>query len=211
MKQTLSLALVLGLAAAPALAQDRPPMMPSRDVAVTYRMVGGEGGGGAQQIQMSWLVAQGLHRVDMGAGQGWMVSDTRNNRGFMVMERERMVMDMPDTRRGGGPQMGQPGASARMTREGSATVAGNSCTVWKIEDQGRESRACITNDGVMLRVLGRDPATPGRESGMEATQVTFGTQDPARFARPAGFQVMQMPGGMPGGMPPGGPPGGRMR
>jgi hypothetical protein len=213
MRQKIFFALVLGLAAAPAMAQDRPAMIPNRDVAVTYRMVGSEHFG-AQQMQIAWLAAQGLQRMDMGNGQGWMVSDVRNNRGFMVMERDRMVMDMADIGARGGPQVLRLSDAARITREGSATLAGHACTVWKVEDQGRQSRACITSDGVMLRVLGQNPANPNVESGLEAVQVSYGPKDPARFSRPAGFQAMQLPSGLPPGMMggiTGGPPPGQKR
>ena len=182
-------------------------MQPARDVAVTYRMLGGEG-----QMQLSWLTAQGLQRMDMPGGQGWMVVDTRTSRGFMVMQAQRMVMDMPDTRGQAAGQFGRLSETAQVSREGSATVAGTPCTIWRFADQGHESHACLTADGVMLRVVGRDPNNPGRETGMEATQVNFAAQDPARFARPAGYQSMQMPAmpnGMQGGMQGGGRPPGR--
>ena len=52
----------------------------------------------------------------------------------------------------------------------------------------------------MLRAEG---AHQGRRGGMEATQVSFGAQDPARFQRPQGYQTMRMPQGMPPGLIPG--------
>jgi hypothetical protein len=118
----------------------------------------------------------------------------------MVMEQMRMVMDVPN---------GAPGqasaelpASASFRREGTATVAGHRCTIWSYQDGGNQGRACVTDEGVMLRAEG---TSQGRSGGMEATQVTFAAQDPRRFQRPAGYQTMQMPQGMPPGMmrPPG--------
>jgi hypothetical protein len=184
------------LVAQPALAQDRPPLFPTRDVAVTYRTLGEA----AQlpAITMSWLAAQQLMRSDM-PGMGYMVMDQRNQRAFMVVEQARMIMDIPT-----GQAMAQAGPSPNATfrREGSATVAGHACTIWSYQDGGNQGRACVTAEGVMLRAEG---TSQGRTGGMEATQVAFGPQDPARFQRPQGYQAMQGMPGMPGaGQPPGG-------
>jgi hypothetical protein len=48
----------------------------------------------------------------------------------------------------------------------------------------------------MLRIEGGDGKV-----GMEATSVTYGTQDPTRFQRPTGYQTLQPPGGAAGGAP----------
>jgi hypothetical protein len=198
-------ALLVGLAAMPAAAQDRPAMLPTRDVAVTYRFTGAAAGQGMAGMSMSWLAAQQLMRNDMG-GVGWSVVDHRNQRGFMVMEQMRMVMDLPMQQ---AMQQFGPQANGNFTREGTTTVAGLPCTTWRFENPQGQGRACITADGVTLRSEG---TFQGHSGGMEATQVTYAAQDPARFQRPQGYQSMQMPGGAPGGMPggmPGGSQGGR--
>lgn len=195
-----ALAALLTLAAAPALAQDRPPMTPTRDVAVTYRMLGDMPAGAPQSLGMAWHAASGLLRTDM-PGMGWMVADQRNQRGFMVMEQMRMVMDIPMQQAG---QQHGPPPGATFRREGTATVAGHPCTIWFYQDGASQGRSCVTADGVMLRAEGTHQ---GRSGGLEATQVTYGPQDPARFQRPQGYQTMQVPQGMPPGMAPSRPPG----
>ncbi len=196
-----ALAALILLAAAPAVAQDRPPMFPTRDVAVTYRVTGDTPQGQAANMTMSWLAAQQLMRSEV-PGMGWMVADHRNQRAFMVVEQARMIMDLPMQQ---AMQQHGPSSAASFRREGTATVAGLACTIWAYQDGGNEGRACITQDGVTLRAEG---ASQGRRGGMEATQVAYGPQDPARFQRPQGYQAMQ---GMPG-MPPGmGPPGSQRR
>jgi hypothetical protein len=190
------LILALALAASPALAQDRPPLFPTRDVAVTYRLTG-EGAQVAPSMTMSWLASQQLMRSEM-PGMGWMVVDQRSQRAFMVVEQARMIMDVPMQQ---AMQQQGPSPTATFRREGSATVAGHACTIWFYQDRGNEGRACVTADGVMLRAEG---ASQGRRGGMEATQVAYGPQDPARFQRPQGYQAMQgMPGMPPGMAPPG--------
>ncbi|MDB5416493.1 MAG: hypothetical protein JWR10_4828, partial [Rubritepida sp.] len=198
--------LAFGLAAQPALAQDRPAYMPTRDVSIAYRANSDGTAGvppGGTELRMSWLAARGLIRVDLPAGQGWMIIDTRSGEpGFLVMEAQRMMMDLP---RGQSPVASMtPSATARFTREDTARVANLPCTNWRMEDQGQTSRICLTSDGVMLRA---ESLTGGAaRARLEATAVTFGTQDAARFQRPAGYQTFQMPAGLPGspGVPGGG-------
>jgi hypothetical protein len=188
------LPLALLLLAAPAAAQDRPPLTPTRDVAVTYRLLGGGPQAGQQAIVIAWNAQLGAMRSDMPGGMGWMVADPRQGRAFMVMEQQRMVMDLPV---GQVMQQHMNSPTATFRREGSATVAGLPCTIWAVEDRGNRGRSCVTADGVPLRAEGT--AAGGQSGGMEATQVTFGPQDPARFQRPQGYQAMQMPQGMPPG------------
>lgn len=190
------IALVALLVSFPALAQDRPAVAPTRDVAVTYRA---SSGGNATEMRIAWLPARGLMRIDMPGGQGWMLMDTRAGTGFMVMDAQRMIMDMPS---GAAPPALTPSSTARFTREGTARVANLDCVNWRIEDQGQAGRACITADGVMLRAEGGRAGTgPAADGRLEATAVTYGAQEPARFQRPAGYQALQMPAGVPGGMP----------
>ena len=197
MRHTLPLTLAALLLTGPALAQTRPTATPTRDVAVSYRA---SGQGAAADIRMSWLPARNLMRMDMPGGQGWMLVDTSAGTGFMVMEAQRMVMDMPRNQM---PTPGiTPGASARFTREGAARVANLECTNWRVEDQGETARICLTADGVMLKAESLSGQAAGR-GALEATSVTYGAQDPARFQRPAGFQAFQMPAGLPPGV--GGP------
>jgi hypothetical protein len=192
-------AAALLLAAAPATAQDRPQIFPTRDVAVTYRFIGERLPQGAPQgMTMAWQASTQTLRSDI-PGMGWMVADQKAGRAFMVMEGMRVIMDVPL-----GQVMGQYGPSPNATfrREGRDTVAGLACTVWSYQDGPNQGRSCVTADGVMLRAQGTHQ---GQSGGMEATQVSYGTQDPARFQRPAGYQAMQIPQGMAPGMAPGMP------
>ncbi len=195
------LAALLSLCALPALAQDRPALYPTRDVAVTYRITGAQArqAGPMQSLTIAWLAAAQTMRMDM-AGMGYMIADHRNQRGFMVVEQARMIMDVPLQQ---ALQQYGPTESATYRRTGTDTVAGIACTVWSFEDRGNNGTACVTNEGVMLRAQG---GSQGQSGGMEATQVAFGAQDPARFARPQGYQSMQVPGG--GQMPVVRPPAG---
>ena len=201
---TAAACLTLGVAGAPsAAAQERPPAMPGRDVAVTYRMAAG----GMPEMRIAWLTAEQRMRLDM-PGQGYMIVDQRGQRAFMVMDEARMVMEIPfaqNTQR-----MAQLPQGARLTREGQDRVADTACTVWSYLENGRTGRTCITEDGVVLRVVGAG----GPEETMEAIAVSYGAQDAARFRPPSGYGAMAMPslagGPPPGALPPGGMPPGAM-
>jgi Domain of unknown function (DUF4412) len=166
----------------PAAAEDRPPQAPTRDVAVTYRMAAGAA---ASEMRIAWLTAEQRMRLDM-PGQGYMVVDQRGQRAFMVMDSTRMVMEIPfaqNTQR-----MAQLPQGARLAREGQDRVAGTPCTVWTYQEGGRTGRT-ITADGVVLRVT----SPGGPEESMEATEIAYDAQDPARFRPPAGYTALAMP------------------
>ena len=196
----LSPALVAGLLATlPAAAQDRPTFFPTRDVSVTYRASGGQEG--VTEMRMSYLTAEKKLRVDLPGGIGWSIVDQPAQKMTMVMDAQRMIMEMPAQAAGPGARnmFAQPSETARFTRGASATVAGVLCTSWRYEDGPSRGEACVTADGVMLRSTG---SNGGQGGTLEATAVAYGPQDPARFRPPAGYQVMQMPSGMGGGRPP---------
>ena len=139
-------AILMLLAALPAAAQDRPAAFtPTRDVAVEYRL---QSEGQTQQMRMAWLAARGLMRMEM--PMGYAVLDQRSGQGFMAMTQQRMVMDMGAANLPGG-SLTRPPESARFTREGQERIAGQACTIWRVEDRGETARSCITADGVMLR------------------------------------------------------------
>ncbi|MBR0652642.1 DUF4412 domain-containing protein [Roseomonas terrae] len=186
MRKTFAAALIATLPLA-AQAQDRPPLFPTRDVAVTYRVAGP--GGQPAELTMQWLAAQQMMRMNMPGGVAYVVADHRNQRGFMVMEATRSIMDVPMQQAAG---MQRELQNANFTRGGTATVAGTECTIWRYQAQAQSGEACITADGVMLRAQG---ASQGQQGQMEAVNVAYGAQNPAQFQRPQGYQTMQMPQG----------------
>lgn len=173
------------LLALPAAAQDKPSnVIPSRDVAVTYKM------NDAQEMRMSWTGAGQKMRIDMPGGQGAMIVDHSTRKALMVMTAQRMVMEMPFDAAAGSMPKPEDFAQALKGKEGTETIAGYSCTVWRFEQQGQSGTVCLTDDGVPLRTKSGGGQTA---VSMVATEVKYGTQDPANFAAPAGYQSMAMP------------------
>lgn len=82
-------------------------------------------------------------------------------------------------------------------RIGSDRVAGEACTIYRIEDEdlpGGEAHGCLTDDYVLLRLH-----IPGQGNLLEATRFARRSQDASLFTVPAGYQRMQMPAGVPFG------------
>ncbi len=191
---TLRLALLgagLALAGAlPAAAQPAPPPMPTRDVAVRYKVPNSP----PTTDSVAWLVAEGLIRTE-GRALTQRVThliDTRSGGVVAVLDRDRTYHDLGRMASvmTGDHAFVRPGN--RLTREGTDRVAGLACTVWRVEaaDSSPEDarRACITEDGVPLRLV--EGVGAEAETLYEATQVTYGPQDPARFRVPEGYQPL---------------------
>ncbi|MCX8134095.1 MAG: hypothetical protein N3D18_09045 [Roseococcus sp.] len=177
-----ALVLALPLAVVPVSAQERPILIPARDVAITYRLPGEAG-----EMRVAWLAARRLMRTELAGGLGFSVMDPASGTGFMAMTRERLVMEI-----GRGQFQGRgllTGEGARFTREGEARIAHRPCTLWRVEQEGEASRVCLTEEGFMLR----SEAVGRPESRIEAVSLEVAAQDPARFDRPAGYQSLRLP------------------
>ncbi|MFZ5618439.1 MAG: hypothetical protein ACOZAA_14090 [Pseudomonadota bacterium] len=77
---------------------------------------------------------------------------------------------------------------ARAKRTGTDKIAGESCAIWEIagEDGAAPANACVTRDGILLR------AVSGEQTVMLAKSIERGAQDPALFAPPEGYEVVDM-------------------
>jgi hypothetical protein len=186
----------------PALADDRPPNFPTRDVTVTYRT------DSQRDVTMSFSAATHRMRiVGMGGQAGYAIIERDEGQMMLVIPARQMVMRMPEP-----PAMRNAmslQAFSQVARAGTATVAGVACTVWTVHGDRGEGEICVTADGVMLRARGE--GTNGHAAMMEATNVDYGALPASEFEPPSDYQTMTMPagaGGRPGAMPPAGmPPG----
>jgi hypothetical protein len=171
------------LAASPlAMAAEAPPaLQPQRDVDITYK-VPVPGGADTYLLQrLRWSASRREQRVDLPTSGQWMVLNFAAHRMLLVRDDSRQVVDLPAPR-----TADQPGAGAGYTRAGTATVDNLPCTEWRtIDTSGRETLACYTNDGVLLR------ATAGTHVLMEAVNVKYEPQPADIFAPPAGYATRQ--------------------
>jgi hypothetical protein len=175
------------LPAVQALAQPGPPAAPTRDVAVTYR---NQDDGKTKELGIRWSVAEGRMRID--TPEGAFIRDLRANKDILLMTQQRMFLEgKVGSKTGTGLDLVKPGDTVR--REGTDRVAGQDCTIWRIEakkedpeDEAEVKRACVTADGVPLRVVETEGGEQGRTT--IATRVEYGRQDPALFRVPEGYR-----------------------
>ena len=183
-------------------AQDRPTILPTRDVAITYRASGPVQGQQQQDLKVAFTSAGRLMRVEGVGGQmsgAYVIVDHTAQRMTMVMTGDRRFVEMPvNTAFSRGFLLSD---TMKFVRRGGESVAGVKCTVWDITSPEAIGTACLTEDGVMLRGSGLDG-----KGAIVATGVTYGPQSAAQFKPPADFSKIEMPSLA---MPPGGRPPGR--
>jgi hypothetical protein len=152
--------------------------------------------------RVSWLTAEGRMRIESEAQRGVILVDTRGGGVMVVLEREREFHDMGRIAEVAASTYRVVGPRSRLRREGEERIAGQACTVWRIlppvqdgDEAVEPRRACITADGVPLRVVNGEGADAEEE--YVATQVAYGPQDPARFRVPEGYKPMDFGGSAP--------------
>ncbi len=178
-----------------ALAQDRPPVAPTRDVVVTYRATAPAQAGarvpqGAQNIRVATTQGGRLLRIEgVGAGGAYVIVDRTTQRMVMVMPQDRRYVEMPaNDAFARGFVLNE---SMSFAKRGTETVAGLKCTLWEVTSREGAGTACVTDDGVLLRGRGNDG-----KGGIEATAVRYGPQPAAQFKPPADFSRLDIPPGM---------------
>ena len=208
----IGLGMGLALLAIGAARADAPPVLfPGHDAAVVYR---GEHSGGppgqppSGEFDVAWNAELQRLRFSSPGMPGFAIVDFRTRHMFMVMSAQRIVMDLPmNVPIRPGPLRVPPGG--HIERVGSATVAGQGCTLWHMTSPKGSGTACITSDGIPLRMQG-DGAGPNRAQRgmMEAISVQRGPEPESLFTVPAGYRHMDISHmGGPPGAPPGASPG----
>jgi hypothetical protein len=166
----------VALAALPtavAIADDRPALVPTRDVDVTYRSQPGDV---PVEQRSRFSAAAQRTRLDLPTPGLFSIMDYRNSVLSLVSVGDRQVLE---TKRAAAA----PGA---YMRRGEDVVAGLPCTEWEMRDSvGQPAITCVTPDGVMLR------ARRGAQLLAVATSVVYAPQQAALFEVPPGFERVQ--------------------
>jgi hypothetical protein len=162
-------------------APDRPLTTPTRDVDVIYSMVGPTG---KLEQRLRWGIAQGKLRVDPPSPGLYVIIDTAHHSVQAVREGDRSVVQF-DAGPNAVPGVAPDGA---FVRQSEAQVAGLGCTQWATHDTGgRAVLACLTADGVLLRV------EEGGHVVLQATEVRFAPLPEAVFRVPADYRKIIPP------------------
>lgn len=194
MRRRLLACLAVMAAIAPALAQtpsaapDRPPMAPSREASVLYRMT--KAGSAPIEVRITTRAGGSPMRIDLPDGAYMLVDQTARSMA-MVVPNEQMVMELPFQ---DGPQAQfQLNERMRFTRRGADTVATLRCATWDVVLDKARGAVCISNDGILLRSSGQDEA--GQRTLVEAISVSFAPAPESDFTPPADFDRMAAPNG----------------
>lgn len=192
-------ALAVLVCATSARAEDQPPLVPTRDVAVTYHVKDPQGT--ARVVHMFFDAADQRVHIDLTGRPGFLVIDHKSGQVTVVNSEAQSYVQMHAPPAMGNLMFRTP--DLRFTRKGTDKVAGYACTVWSLAGgQSEGGDACITADGVVLS--GHPEGAPSPETGIQAVSVVYGPQPASLFAPPAGYQRVTPPA--PGQM--GGPGGG---
>lgn len=178
------------LLAAPAAAQPAPRVLPSRDVAVTYRVSGAAAtsvpGGIPGALRLAWDADGERLRAEADGRTQAALVDLRAQTANVLDSAIRSALALP---------MRQSDVAAatlrgaKLTRRGRDTVAGLACTTYAVETSRGSGTVCLTEDGVPLSGQG---TVDGRAGSFTATQVTYGEQPDSLFRIPPDYVRLDM-------------------
>ncbi len=184
------------LLAAAAAAQSPARVLPSRDVAVAYRVAGAaadaipalsQGDGQPALLRLAWDAAGQRLRVEAEGRPEVAIIDLRQLQADIVEPALHAALALPMRAR---DIQALTLAQARLSRRGLGAVLGHACTVWAVQAPRGAGTLCLTEDGVALR---GDGVVDGRRGGFVAVSLTYAPQAAELFAIPAGYTRLQWP------------------
>ena len=183
-------------------AADHPPLTPMHDAAITYRFEPRpteqdlrENGASHQPVQSRYVQVLyagdgGLLRINYLTGdadsppRGAVIINRAAQEVLVVLDAGRVYTKLTDRESVRNPFLLD--LSMQFTRVGTATVAGQPCTLWQAYSAQGGARACVTDDGLILSQEGVD--VDGLNGSLQAVRVAYGPVPSSAFQPPAGFQ-----------------------
>ena len=185
--RTLSLAAALSalvVRSSPHSEEQDPLTAPTRDVDITYQIT--RPGQPAILERRRWLASQHLRRVD---GPDEFATIFDQSRGELTVlnaaNHTYLTLEGPAAKRMS-PQKG-----TTLKRSGEYKIAGQNCIDWSWMDDTEMHTACLTPDGVLLRLISDGQIVA------EARSVSYAPQPPELFVVPPGYEPALAPGGGP--------------
>jgi hypothetical protein len=174
----------------PVRAEDQPVLAPTKDVVVTYHLTGSSRRNGSDKLQVTYS-DHGRVRLDFFR---YVEAKLPDDSLIFDPPADRVITVLPARRGYLQRDVGNlvnPGAflNAKMTftRQGKATIAGQTCTDWRVSNgTAGNDTACVTDDGVVLRATRDKPA----EGSIVAMTVKYGPAPPDVFAVPPDFRLL---------------------
>jgi len=165
-----------------AFAQDKPNLLPERDVDITYRATTISEKPIKQRVR--WLAVNHMQRID---GPGGAVSIANRTTAYITILNSRTKTYVKLEEASDGPFKVDPTAS--FVQGSKSAVANLPCTEWSWVDASTQKprMLCVTDDGVMLRM------TEDGHVLFEATNVTYRRANPHTFEVPSDYQPTLVP------------------
>jgi len=166
----------------PSWAGDQPQLVPTRDVDITYDVTRPQQPKSRERVR--WLASEHLERVDSG-GKSISILDRKGGEVTLLIPASRTYRKLDSVARG--PM--EPEAGTVLKRGAESVIAGLACVDWSWTEETETHTACVTADGVLLRLV------IDANMLMQARSVTYGPQRPDLFQVPLGYTPALAPEG----------------
>jgi hypothetical protein len=165
-------------------AQERPQLVPTRDVDISYKITRPDLPVIVERRR--WLAGEHLERVD-GPDKSTTIFDRNKDEIILLNAAKRTFRKLE----GAGRRLPEPGAGVALTRGEKSIIAGLTCVEWTWPEDTETHAACVTPEGVLLRL-----AIDGRTI-IQARSVHFAAQKPELFQVPPNYAPALAPEGAP--------------
>jgi hypothetical protein len=179
---TLSVAVV---GSSPHSEGQQPNTAPTRDVDIAYQIT--RPGQPLVIERRRWLASQHLRRVD-GPDKSATIFDQRSGELTLLNPANRTYL----TLQGPAAKRMSPQHGTTLKRGNESKIAGLNCVDWSWMDDTEMHTACLTEDGVLLRLVVDDLVVA------KALSVVYAPQPAELFEVPQGYEPALAPEGGPG-------------
>jgi hypothetical protein len=170
-----AVAIAVLLAAPPLLrAEEPPPLLPTRDVDITYKVTRARARPISERVR--WSAAAHLERID-GPNRSTSIFDRQAKEVTLLNGATRTYTKLEGTPR----RPSEPDKDAVLKSGGEVVVARQRCVEWSWTEDVETHTICVTPDGMLLRLV------VGGETVMEARSVRYRPQPPELFRVPTNY------------------------
>jgi hypothetical protein len=162
--------------------EQQPQTTPTRDVDITYQIT--RPGQPAIVERRRWLASQQLRRVD-GSDNSATIFDQKTGE-FTLLNAANHTYRTLEAAKRMSPEKG-----TTLKRGGEYKIAGQNCIDWSWIDDTEMHTACLTSDGVLLRLV------IDGQTIAEARAVLYAPQPSELFEVPPGYEPALAPEGGP--------------
>lgn len=166
----------------PSWADEQPLLVPTRDVDITYDVSRPQRPKSRERVR--WLASEHLERID-GADRSTTILDRKGGEVTLLTPASRTYRKLGGAPRG--PMEPEPGTVLK--RGGESVIAGLRCVDWSWTEEAERHTACLTDDGVLLRLV------VDADTLMQARSVSYGPQRAELFQVPLGYMPALAPEG----------------